>query len=95
MPTGKQSRATTTRDGWQILPSPLACSKPLLLPSSPLLVDPDDLRERYLALIRDHLAFVKQQCEEGDIEYIRFVTNEPVEQVALKFLRARQLLIVG
>jgi uncharacterized protein (DUF58 family) len=55
-----------------------------------LLVDPDDLRERYLALIREHLAFVKRQCEEGDIEYVRFVTNEPVEQVALRFLRARQ-----
>ena len=55
-----------------------------------LLVDPDDLRERYLALIREHLAFVKSQCEEGDIEYVRFITNEPVEQVALRFLRARQ-----
>ncbi len=54
-----------------------------------LLADPDDLRDRYQQLMREHLANVKAQCEQGDIEYFRFMTTDPVEEVALRFLRPR------
>lgn len=54
-----------------------------------LLVDPDDLRDRYIELIHEHIDWVKSQCEEGDIEYVRFLTTEPIEAVALRFLRRR------
>ena len=54
-----------------------------------LLADPDDLRTRYRALMQEHVSRVQRECEEGDIEYVRFLTTEPIEQVALRFLRRR------
>lgn len=54
-----------------------------------LLVDPDDLRDRYLAAMEEHLKRVKTACEESNIEYVRFLTREPIEEVALRFLRRR------
>lgn len=54
-----------------------------------LLVDPDDLRTQYLEAMQHHLSTIQSQCEEGDIEYIRFLTTEPLEEVALRFLRRR------
>lgn len=54
-----------------------------------LLVDPDDLRDRYMEMMRAHLDEIEQQCQEGDVEYIRFTTTEPIEEVALRFLRPR------
>lgn len=55
-----------------------------------LLADPDDLRERYVELMRRHLEGVKNHCEASHIEYFRFSTTEPIEAVALRFLRGRQ-----
>ncbi len=54
-----------------------------------LLADPDDLRDRYIELMRDHLERIRAHCEASQIEYHRFVTTEPVESVALRFLRGR------
>lgn len=54
-----------------------------------LLVDPDDLRDRYMEMMRTHLDEIERQCQEGDVEYIRFTTAEPIEEVALRFLRPR------
>ena len=54
-----------------------------------LLADPDDLRDQYQALFGEHLSRIKTQCEQGDIEYVRFTTDEPLEEVALRFLRGR------
>lgn len=54
-----------------------------------LLVDPDDVRMRYLARIREHLAHVESSCQEGDVGYVRFLTTEPIEAVALRFLLQR------
>ncbi len=54
-----------------------------------LLVDPDDLRARYLELMREHLATIKSHCEQGDVEYVRYDTREPIEEVAMRFLRGR------
>lgn len=54
-----------------------------------LLVEPDDLRDQYLEKMNAHLALVQSVCEEGDIEYIRFTTDEPIEEVALRFLLRR------
>ena len=54
-----------------------------------LLVDPDDLRDRYLAAMQEHLERIKRACEENDLEYTRFLTREPIEEVALRFLRRR------
>ncbi len=56
-----------------------------------LLVDPDDLRQRYLALMEEHLERVKLGCDEADATYVRFTTVEPLEEVALRFLRGRLL----
>ena len=55
-----------------------------------LLADPDDLRQRYEELMRAHLERVKSRCEASHIEYVRFSTTEPIEAVALRFLRGRQ-----
>ncbi|MBA2664598.1 MAG: DUF58 domain-containing protein [Bradymonadaceae bacterium] len=55
-----------------------------------LLVDPDDLRERYLVAMREHLAWLQAQSEEGDLGYFRFLTSEPLEEVCLRFLRRRR-----
>lgn len=54
-----------------------------------LLAEADDLRARYMEIMREHLARIKRECEEGDIEYVRFLTTEPLEEVALRFLRGR------
>lgn len=54
-----------------------------------LLVDPDDLRVQYLEAMGAHIAHVEAQCTESDIEYVRFETTEPIEEVALRFLRRR------
>lgn len=55
-----------------------------------LLADPDDLREQYLEMMNKHLDRVRQHCEANHIEYVRFATTEPIESVALRFLRGRQ-----
>jgi uncharacterized protein (DUF58 family) len=55
-----------------------------------LLADPDDLREQYLQTIRAHLEMVRNRCQAVQIEYVRFATTEPIESVALRFLRGRQ-----
>lgn len=55
-----------------------------------LLADPDDLRERYVETMKAHLARVRDACERAQIDYVRFSTTEPLEEVALRFLRGRQ-----
>ena len=55
-----------------------------------LLVDPDDVRDRYRQMMRDRLDRIERQCAEGDIEYVRCVTDESIEQAALRFLRPRR-----
>lgn len=55
-----------------------------------LLADPDDLRERYIEMMNAHLERVRRHCEANHIEYVRFATTEPIESVALRFLRGRQ-----
>jgi hypothetical protein len=57
--------------------------------SDELMVDPDDLREAYLEAIHEHFDTVEAACEESNIPYFRFLTNEPIEQVALDFIRGR------
>ena len=54
-----------------------------------LLADPDDLREAYIAKMREHLGFIEQKCQESDIGYHRFATTQPIERICLDFLRAR------
>jgi uncharacterized protein (DUF58 family) len=55
-----------------------------------LLADPDDLRDRYLEMFQQHLELVKKRCQGSQIEYVRFATTEPIESVALRFLRGRR-----
>lgn len=55
-----------------------------------LLVDADDLRERYLASMQEHLSWLQGAAEEGDIGYFRFLTDEPIEEVCLRFLRRQR-----
>lgn len=54
-----------------------------------LLVDPDDLRDAYLEAIQAHFELVEGACREANIPYFRFLTTDPVEEVALRFLRRR------
>ena len=54
-----------------------------------LIVDPDDLRERYIEMITLHIETIRAQCDEGDIEYVRCPTDEPIERAAMRFLRGR------
>lgn len=55
-----------------------------------LVADPDDLRERYVEMMDAHLERVRRHCDANQIEYVRFATTEPIESVALRFLRGRQ-----
>jgi len=54
-----------------------------------LLAEPDELRDQYLEAIRAHIKRVESACHESNIEYFRFLTTEPLENVALNFLRGR------
>lgn len=55
-----------------------------------LLVDADDLRDRYRASMDEHLSWLQGAAEEGDIGYFRFLTEEPIEEVCLRFLRRQR-----
>ena len=54
-----------------------------------LLVDPNDLRARYKELMQAQLDRIERVCQEGDIELVRCLTHEPIEDAALRFLRRR------
>ncbi len=52
-----------------------------------LLVDPDDIRERYRQAIRGHCAAIQETCERANITYLRTFTSTPLEKVCQNFLR--------
>jgi uncharacterized protein (DUF58 family) len=54
-----------------------------------LLVDPDDVRERYQQEMSAHLQRIERDCREGDIEYFRVMTTDPLEKVLLDFILGR------
>ena len=54
-----------------------------------VMAEPDDVRARYMALMQMHLERIKHQCDTHDLEYTRFLTHEPIEAVALRFLSPR------
>jgi uncharacterized protein (DUF58 family) len=54
-----------------------------------LLVDPDDIRERYIVEMQAHLDQIERDCRETDIEYRRIVTTTPLDAVLLDFLYQR------
>lgn len=54
-----------------------------------LLVDPDDVRERYQQEMSAHLQKIERDCREGDIEYFRVLTTDPLEKVLLDFILGR------
>lgn len=55
-----------------------------------LLVDPDDIRMRYLDAMRAHCADLKETCEKADITYLRIMTSNPLEKVCQDFLMRRR-----
>lgn len=55
-----------------------------------LLVDPDDIRDRYREEIRKYHESLRRRCREGDIEYWRLLTSTPLEKVLLDFLFRRE-----
>ncbi len=54
-----------------------------------LLVDPDDIRDRYREEMRTHVQGIERDCREGDIEYFRVLTTQPIEQVIMDFIVGR------
>ena len=54
-----------------------------------LLVDPDDIRDRYREEITAHIKTIERECREGDIEYFRVPTTKPIETVLLDFIAGR------
>lgn len=54
-----------------------------------LLVDPDDVRDRYREEMRAHLKAVERECLEGDIEYFRVLTTQPIEKIIMDFIVGR------
>ena len=54
-----------------------------------LLVDPDDIRAEYKALIRSHLDTIEKSCADHRIDYVRFFTDRAIESVVLEFIRGR------
>ncbi|MFT6396761.1 MAG: hypothetical protein ACJAYU_001504 [Bradymonadia bacterium] len=55
-----------------------------------LLVDPDDVRDAYQELFREHASQIEATAHRGDLEYFRTYTDEPVERVLLDFIRSRR-----
>lgn len=55
-----------------------------------LLVDPDDVRDAYQGLLREHVDAIEAECRRGDLEYFRTYTDEPVERVLLDFVVSRR-----
>jgi uncharacterized protein (DUF58 family) len=54
-----------------------------------LLADPDDLREAYRAQMAAHLHGIERECREGDIEYFRVLTTQPMEPLLRDFISGR------
>lgn len=55
-----------------------------------LLVEPDDIRQAYQEVFREHIRTIERTCQRSDIEYFRSFTDQPVEEVLLQFLQVRQ-----
>ncbi len=55
-----------------------------------LLVDPDDVRDAYQDLLRQHTEAIEATARRGDLEYFRTYTDEPIERVLLDFIRSRR-----
>ena len=60
-----------------------------------LLVDPDDIRDFYLGEFGEYLSFVKTEAQRARAEYIRAVTDQPLEKVLLHFLAVHQTGMSG
>jgi len=54
-----------------------------------LLVDPDDIRDRYREEMALHLSELERTCRTGDIEYFRVLTTTPLEKVLMDFVIGR------
>ncbi len=54
-----------------------------------LLVDPDDIRDRYREEMVGHIREIERECREGDIEYFRVMTTTPLEKVIMDFVVGR------
>lgn len=55
-----------------------------------LLVDPDDIRQRYKEAMAAHQAALQEHCERSDITYLRCQTSTPIEEVGREFFRRRR-----
>ena len=55
-----------------------------------LLVDPDDIRAQYQQEFQGHIDTIASQCLDGDIEYFRVSTTDPLEPVLLNFIAGRR-----
>ncbi len=55
-----------------------------------LLVEPDDIRESYVAALEEHLFGIKRTCQQSHIDYYRVVTTTPFEEVLLDLLQRRK-----
>lgn len=55
-----------------------------------LLAEPDDLREAYRQTVRRHVSSIEENAARGDLEYFRTFTDQPVEEVLLRFVDGRQ-----
>ncbi|MCA9563173.1 MAG: DUF58 domain-containing protein [Myxococcales bacterium] len=54
-----------------------------------LLVDPDDIRERFQEELERHLTFLEKECRGSNIDYRRVLTTEPLDRVLLDFIHSR------
>lgn len=55
-----------------------------------VLADPDELRAEYQRQFGAQLEQVRQTCVAADVEYFGCVTDQPIEEHLLAFVRARQ-----
>jgi uncharacterized protein (DUF58 family) len=55
-----------------------------------ILVDPDDIRERYQQEFQDYLRHVERECRESDIDYWRVTTSTPIDTVLLRLIMSRE-----
>jgi len=54
-----------------------------------LLVDPDDIRERYVEELSAYHAGIERECLESNLDYWRVITNQPIDGVLRSVILAR------
>lgn len=54
-----------------------------------ILVDPREIKDRYLALIQQFIDEYRRRCLADQIDYVQITTHDPIEQILTRYLARR------